>query len=126
MQEQFSYMSMDGRYIENAGAIFLYVHGWTVYRKCRSTILYVHGWTVFRKEPRMAVRLLLFYRPKLSLTLSLKHSFVRINRSFSITHGGFGFETRRKYIPVGLTVASMLPTVSKPKPPWVIEKLQLI
>jgi len=26
----------------------------------------------------------------------------------------FGFETRREYIPVGLTVASMLPTVSKP------------
>jgi hypothetical protein len=30
---------MDGRYIENAGAIFLYVHGWTVYRKCRSNFL---------------------------------------------------------------------------------------
>jgi len=32
-------MSMDGRYLENAGAIFYYVHGWTVFRKCRSDFL---------------------------------------------------------------------------------------
>src|SRR4029079_11733666 len=35
-QEQFSAMSMDGRYAENAGAIFDDVHGWTVCRKRRS------------------------------------------------------------------------------------------
>ncbi|MEO5624192.1 MAG: hypothetical protein ABIQ78_12315, partial [Dokdonella sp.] len=30
MQEQFSAMAMDGRYAENAGAIFGDGHGWTV------------------------------------------------------------------------------------------------
>jgi hypothetical protein len=32
MQEQFSAMAMDGRYAENAGAIFGYGHGWPVRR----------------------------------------------------------------------------------------------
>jgi len=45
MQEQFSAMAMDGRYGENAGAIFGDGHGWPVCRKCRSN---------FRRWPWMA------------------------------------------------------------------------
>jgi hypothetical protein len=39
MQEQFFVMSKDGLYAGNAGAIFCYVQGWTVCKKCRSNFL---------------------------------------------------------------------------------------
>ncbi|MEP2366326.1 MAG: hypothetical protein ABJJ74_01285, partial [Kangiellaceae bacterium] len=49
MQEQFSVMSKDGRYSENAGAVFCYVQGWTVFRKCRSSFLLCLGIKEFTK-----------------------------------------------------------------------------